>query len=171
MKGSPEKRFRKNRSNSTEHSERVVSDQNSSNVTFSGRAASSPSLSKSQNELHGRTFLQEVLNPLPTVFDISGQPVASQGYFNGPLKDIKNEFVITLLSLCDKRVSICYGCTHELKYQGAIPAPPFDLVEVTKMRRDYYIDGEKCQSALSNAYFHAVYKNPFLHHLNVFKEN
>ena len=161
VKGSPEKRFRKNRSNSTEHSERVVSDQNSSNVTFSGRAASSPSLSKSQNELHGRTFLQEVLNPLPTVFDISGQPVASQGYFNGPLKDIKNEFVITLLSLCDKRVSICYGCTHELKYQVAIPAPPFDLVVLTKMRRDYYPDGKKCQPAPSNVYFHAVYNNPF----------
>ena len=156
---------------STVHSQRVVSNRNSSNVTFSSRAASPPCLSTSQNELHGRTFLQEVLNPLPTVFDISGQPISSQGYFNGPLKEIKNEFLITLLSLWDKRVSICYGCTHELKYQGAIPAPPFDLVEVTKMRRDYYIDGEKCQSALSNAYFHAVYKNPFLHHLNVFKEN
>ena len=93
MKGSSEKRFRKSRSNSTEHSERVVNDQNSSNVTFSGRATSPPSLSTSQNELHGRTFLQEVLNPQPTVFDISGQPVASQGYFIDPLKDIKNEFL------------------------------------------------------------------------------
>ena len=36
VKGSPEKRFQKNRSNSTEHSERFVSNQNSSNVTFSG---------------------------------------------------------------------------------------------------------------------------------------
>ena len=161
VKGSPEKRFRKNRSNSTEHSERVVSDQNPSNVTFSGRAASPLSLSISQNQLHGRTFLQEVLNPLPTMFHIFGQPVASQRYFNGPLKDIKNEFVITLLSLCDKRVSICYGCTHELKYQVAIPAPPFDLVVLTKMRRDYYPDGKKCQPAPSNVYFHAVYNNPF----------
>ena len=106
MKGNPEKRFRKNRSYSTEHSERVVSNQNSSNVTFSGRAASPPSPSASQNELNGRTFLQEVLNPQPTESDISGRPVASQGYFNGLLKDIKNEFVMTLLSLCDKHVSI-----------------------------------------------------------------
>ena len=82
-------------------------------------------------------FLQEVLNLQPTVFDFSGKPVASQKYFNGPLEDIKNEFVITLLSLCDKGISICYGCTHELKYQGAIPAPTFDLVVVTKMHRDY----------------------------------
>ena len=95
MKGSLEKRFRKNRSNSTEYSERVVRNQNSSNVAFSGRAAFPQSpLSTSQNELHGRTFLQEVLNPQPTVFDSSGQPVASQGYFNNnPLKDIKNEFL------------------------------------------------------------------------------
>ena len=74
-------------------------------------------------------FLQEVLNPQPTVFDFSGKPVASQKYFNWPLEDIKNEFVITLLSLCDKY--------HELKYQGAIPAPTFDLVVVTKIHRDY----------------------------------
>ena len=93
MKGSLEKRFRKNRSNSTEYSERVVRNQNSSNVAFSCRAAFPQSLSTSQNELHGRTFLQEVLNPQPTVFDISGQPVASQGYFIDPLKDIKNEFL------------------------------------------------------------------------------
>ena len=139
MKGSPEKRFRIKRSNSTEHSERVF------------------------NKKIRRKFLQKVLNPQPAVFDISGHPVASQGYFNGLLKDIKNEFVITLLSLCDKRVSICYGCTHELKYQVAIPAPPFDLVVLTKMRRDYYPDGKKCQPAPSNVYFHAVYNNPFFY--------
>ena len=87
--------------------------------------------------MHGRIFLQEVLNPKPTAFDFSGQPVDSQEHFNGPLKDIKNAFVITLLSLCGKRVSICYDCTHELKYQGATPAHPFDVVVVTKMHRDY----------------------------------
>ena len=132
MKGSLEKRFRKNRSNSTEYSERVVRNQNSSNVAFSGRAAFPQSLSTSQNELHGRTFLQEVLNPQPTVFDITGQPVASQEDFNGPLKGIKNDF-ITLLSSCDKRLSICCSCTHELKHHCAIPPPLFDLVVVTKM--------------------------------------
>ena len=41
-----------------------------------------------------------------------------------------------------------------------------------KMRRDYYTDGKKYQSALSNVYFHAVFTTIlFLHHLNVFKEN
>ena len=79
MKGSPEKRFRIKRSNSTEHSERVF------------------------NKKIRRKFLQKVLNPQPAVFDISGHPVASQGYFNGLLKDIKNEFVMTLR---DKHVSI-----------------------------------------------------------------
>ena len=71
-----------------------------------------------------------------------GQPVPSQEYFNDPLKDIKNEFLITLLPSCNKCVSIWYGCTHELKYRGAIPAPSFHLV-VVKMRPDYYPDGKK----------------------------
>ena len=78
-----------NRSKSTKHKERVVNSQNSSNVTFSVRATSPPSLSTLQNEPHGITFQQEVLNPQTTVFDISGQPVASQEYFNSPLKNIK----------------------------------------------------------------------------------
>ena len=73
------------------------------------------------------------------MFDFSGQPVASQEYFNSALKVIKNEFVITFPSLCDKCVSICYGCTTELKYQGAILVPPFDLVAVTKMQRHYHV--------------------------------
>ena len=68
---------------------------------------------------------------------LSGQRGASQEYFNVPLKDIKNEFIITLLSLCDKTVSIYYGYTHELKYQGAILVPPFDLVVVRKIRPEY----------------------------------
>ena len=95
------------------------------------------------------------------MFDISGQSVASQEYLNGPWEDITDEFVITLLSLCGKRLSICRCCTHELKDQGAITAPPFDLVMVTKMWWDYYADGKKCQSAPSNVYFQAGYNNPF----------
>ena len=68
---------------------------------------------------------------------LSGQRGASQECFNVPLKDIKNEFIITLLSLCDKTVSIYSGYTHELKYQGAILVPPFALVVVRKIRREY----------------------------------
>ena len=56
-------------------------------------------------------------------------------------------------------VSRCYPSTPF--WPGAIPAPPFDLVVVTKMQRDYYADGKKFQSALSNVYFHAVCNNPF----------
>ena len=94
----------------------------------------------------------------PTNF--SGQPVASQEYFNGPLKDIKNEFFITLLSLCDKSFLICYDFIIRVKYQGTIPAPLFDLAVVTKTSHDYYADG-KCKSAPSNVYFHSVYNNLF----------
>ena len=94
----------------------------------------------------------------PTNF--SGQPVASQEYFNGPLKDIKNEFFITLLSLCDKSFLICYDFIIRVNYQGTIPAPLFDLAVVTKTSHDYYADG-KCKSAPSNLYFHSVYNNLF----------
>ena len=63
LKGKAEKRFRKNRSNSTEHCQRVISNRNACNVTFSDRTAFPPFFSTTQVELLGRTFLQEVLNP------------------------------------------------------------------------------------------------------------
>ena len=107
--GKPRTRLQKNRSNSAEHSQKVASDQNSCNFFLQSCFSSFP-FSTLQIDLHGRTFLQEVLNPQPTVFHFSGLTAASHEYFNGPLKDIKNEF-ITLLSLRDKCVSICSSYT------------------------------------------------------------
>ena len=49
------------------------------------------------------TFLQDVPPGFPQFTASTPQLVI----FNHPLKEIQNEFVITLLSLCDKRVSVC----------------------------------------------------------------
>ena len=63
-------------------------------------------------------------------------------------------FEVTLLHLCDPRVSTCYGCGQPIRRAGALIPPPSDIV-VTKMRRDYIIDGEKRQGKLGNVYFHS----------------
>ena len=107
------------------------------------------------------SLLQELLsNSLP------GLPSSSSAkhhliLFNQPLKDIHSDLVVTLLSLCDKRVSVCYGCGNSFRYNGNDPQQPFDLVLVTKLRREYFKDGEKHHSSPSNVYFHVQVDNPF----------
>ena len=86
-----------------------------------------------------------------------------QGYvFLGAHSTInENQFVLSSLSSCDARVSSCYGCDRPLKIIMAdgskrIPDPPFDLVLITKMRREYRKDGEiRKSSEFRNVYFHA----------------
>ena len=72
-----------------------------------------------------------------------------QGYvFLGAHNTInENQFVLSSLSSCDARVSSCYGCDHPLKIIMAngskrTPDPPFDLVLIIKMHREYRKDGE-----------------------------
>ena len=72
-----------------------------------------------------------------------------QGYvFLGAHSTInENQFVLSSLFSCDARVSSCYGCDHSLKIIMAdgskwILDPPFDLVLITKMRREYRKDGD-----------------------------
>ena len=107
------------------------------------------------------SFLQELLsNPLP------GLPSSSSAkhhliVFNQPLKDIQSDLVLTLLSLCDKRVSVCYGYGDNFRYNGKDPQQPFDLFLVTKLRREYFKDGAKHHSNPSNVYFHVQVDNPF----------
>lgn len=65
-------------------------------------------------------------------------------------------FEVTLLHLCDSRVSTCHGCGQPIRTPGMPLPPPADLVVVTKMRRDYTTTvGEKRQGKLGNVYFHA----------------
>ena len=68
---------------------------------------------------------------------------------------------MALLSFCDKRVSVCYGCGNSFRYNGNNPQQPFDLVLVTKFRREYFKDGEKHHSSPSNVYFHVQVDNSF----------
>ena len=56
-------------------------------------------------------------------------------FLNHLSKDIKSDLVLTLLFLCDKRVSVCYGCGNSFRYNENDPQQPFDLVLVTKLRR------------------------------------
>ena len=72
-----------------------------------------------------------------------------------------NQFVLSSLSSCDALVSSSYGCDRLLKIIMAdgskrIPDPPFDLVLIIKMRREYRKDGEfRTSSEFRNLYFHA----------------
>ena len=61
-----------------------------------------------------------------------------------------NDVLTTLVNLCDERVSVCQGCSGPVKNNG-LPFPPsYDLVPVTKMRREYFKDGKKQISGPSN---------------------
>ena len=66
-------------------------------------------------------------------------------------------FYCYLLEFCPPQVSKCYGCSQGLKLEGQVAQPPFNLVIVTKMKREYYSNREK-KSKLSNVYFHCSLK-------------
>ena len=76
-------------------------------------------------------------------------------------EDITDTPVVTLQQLCDARVSVCYGCSHNFKLNSTTPNAPFDLVVVVKMRREFRQNGLMQFSAPSNTYFHVVHNNPF----------
>ena len=72
-----------------------------------------------------------------------------------------NEVLIILVNLCEKRVSVCHRCNGPFKNNG-LPFPKtYDLVGVTKMRREYFRDGKKQMFPPSNVYFHVFHENPF----------
>lgn len=75
---------------------------------------------------------------------------------------------VTLLHLCDPRVSICHGYSQPIRLAGAHVPPPADLVVVSKMRHDYTVAGERRQGKLGNVYFHtnlSCIKNKLAHFL------
>ena len=72
-------------------------------------------------------------------------------------EDITNTPVVTLLRLCDARVSVCYGCSYNFKLNSVNPNPPFDLVVVVKMRQEFRQNGLMQFSAPSGTYFHVVH--------------
>ena len=72
-----------------------------------------------------------------------------------------NEVLITLVNLCDKRVSACEGCNGPVKNYRLLFPSPYNLVAARKICREYFKDREKQMSGPSNVYFHAFHENPF----------
>ena len=60
---------------------------------------------------------------------------------------------VTLLHLCDPRVSICHWCSQSVRSTGAHVPPPADMEVVSKIRRDCTVAGERRQ--MGNVYFRA----------------
>ena len=81
--------------------------------------------------------------------------------FNRELNNLNHESILTVLAKYDARVTICYGCSLNFKWNGQGPLPPFDFLNVKKHRREYYNPGIKCLAAPSNTYFHAFCDNSF----------
>ena len=73
-----------------------------------------------------------------------------------PMQNQHHPYHITLLMFCHPNVSVCYGCSGKFNATG-YPAPPFDLIVVSKAHREYF-DVNKhqmvCSPNLSNVYYH-----------------
>ena len=83
-----------------------------------------------------------------------------------------NQVVLTLLQLCDNRVSKCYGCQWPIKNGVGFPfPPPCDIIAVAKMKRGYRKEGILCEAPPSNVYFHVFHENPLFHHSLAFKRS
>jgi hypothetical protein len=69
---------------------------------------------------------------------------------------IPGTYVVTLLKLCNARVSKCFGCNGQIRDGNNCTVPPNDMVIVSKAKRPYMdpLTGEKHMSALGNVYFH-----------------
>ena len=63
-------------------------------------------------------------------------------------------YILYFLKDCDSKVSKCYGCKGNFRFEGHLPAPPGDLVVVSRARREYMKEGVKHFGELSNVYFH-----------------
>lgn len=77
--------------------------------------------------------------------------------YSSPLPDITTArgFSVNLLQFCPALVRSCYGCAQPLKPGGVIGTPPYDLVIVTRMNREFPdpVTG-LIRSKEGNVYFH-----------------
>ncbi len=67
----------------------------------------------------------------------------------------QGQFIVYLLGYCPSQTSVCFGCGNALKPNASIPAPPGNLVVVSKMAREWSYQG-RLFSRPSNVYFHCV---------------
>ena len=69
--------------------------------------------------------------------------------FINAIRDVTcNEILITIVKLCDWKVSVCQGCNGPVKNNWLPFPPPYNLV-AAKMCREYFKDGEKQMSGPS----------------------
>ena len=82
--------------------------------------------------------------------------------FINAIRDVTcNEILITIVKLCDWKVSVCQGCNGPVKNNWLPFPPPYNLV-AAKMCREYFKDGEKQMSGPSNIYLRCrMYFNIF----------
>ena len=82
--------------------------------------------------------------------------------FINAIRDVTcNEILITIVKLCDWKVSVCQGCSGPVKNNWLPFPPPYNLV-AAKMCREYFKDGEKQMSGPSNIYLRCrMYFNIF----------
>ena len=83
-------------------------------------------------------------------------PIQTPDLFPNPLP---NCYVLSILKCCHKNVSKCYGCGGNF-YQNGYPAPPNDLLVVSKTQRKFFdpLTKQLLKSPqLQNVYFHFNY--------------
>ena len=85
---------------------------------------------------------------VPQVWFNNDQELLSQhqNIFTDTIRNLDAyQVVLTLLPLCDNRVWKCYSWQWLLKNGDGFPfPPPFDIIAVAKMKREYRKDGILC---------------------------
>ena len=96
-----------------------------------------------------------------------------QNIFTDTIRNLDdNQVVLTLMQLCKNQVSKCYGCQWSLKNGDGFPfPPPYDIIAVAKMKREYRKDEILCEAPPSNVYFHFFMKTRLFHHSLAFKKS
>ena len=97
-----------------------------------------------------------------------------QNIFTDTIRSLNaNQVLLTLLQLDDNRVSKCYGCQWPLKNGDGFPfSPPYDIIPIAKMKREYRKDGILCETPPSNIFIFTFFmKTRLFHHFLAFKRS
>ncbi len=134
-------------------------------------SAGNPNSTTNPN-LHNRAEATVLQPPMPPVIDNTVQYLPSAQYLStAPLRSetqhsatsscprpdttTAHGFSVNLLQFCPHLVRSCYGCTQPLKPGGFIAIPPYDLVIMSRMNREFRdpVTGVS-RSKEGNVYFH-----------------
>ena len=109
--------------------------------------------------LAANTQMPTIPRPIASSFTNCGQPTIASAFskdvYHGQIKALGvGDFVMTLLRLCHGKVAACYGCLMPLKVGNTFPNSPYDLVAVTKTRKEWHKDGRAQMGDIGNVYCH-----------------